>query len=65
MTFEAALTQGLRLLRRETCLTCRAPRGRRQLDGTILETLTADVGDGQESPTGEQTWLRSSGRSHA
>jgi hypothetical protein len=47
MTFEAALTQGLRLLRRETCLTCRAPRGRRPLDGTILETLTADVGGGQ------------------
>jgi hypothetical protein len=47
MTFEAALTQGLRLLRRETCLTCRAPRGRRPLDDTILETLTADVGGGQ------------------
>jgi hypothetical protein len=47
MTSEAALTQVPVLLRRETRLTFRVPGGRRQLDGTILETLKADVGDRQ------------------
>ena len=52
MTCEAALAQALRLLRRETRLTVRGPRGRPPLEDTILEALTADVGGGQESQTG-------------